>query len=110
MDSSLANLAQPARRVITPDKAAALRIQHDRSLRDNQFSSGEVEPPPCHGGSAIIYQQLPTHYTTYKIIPITPQLIPPTISNEIPIKAYRKIGRKSYRKIYRKSCSVGNGI
>jgi len=53
---------------------------------------------PCHGGSAIIYQQLPTHYTTYKIIPITPQPIPPTISNEIPIKAYRKLGRKSYRK------------
>ena len=44
----------------------------------------------CHGGSAIIYQQLPTHYTTYKIIPITPQPIPPTIPNEIPIKAYRK--------------------
>jgi len=24
-------------------------------------------------------------------------MIPPTISNEIPIKAYRKLGRKLYR-------------
>ena len=46
VNSSLAKLSQPARSVITPDNAAALRIQHDRCLRDNQFSSGEVEPPP----------------------------------------------------------------
>jgi hypothetical protein len=38
VNSSLAKLSQPARRVITPDIAAALRIQHDRSLRDDQVS------------------------------------------------------------------------
>ena len=57
-----------------------------------------------------LYQPLPTHYTTYKHHQQIPQPIPPTISNESPIKAYRKIGRKLGRKLYRKSCSVGNGI
>jgi len=39
VNSSLANLSQPVRRVIAPDKAAALCIQHDRSWPDNQLSN-----------------------------------------------------------------------
>jgi len=47
----------------------------------------------CHGGSVNLYQPIPP----IKTIPKTPQPIPYTISNEIPIKSYRKIGRKLCR-------------
>ena len=46
VNSSLANLSQPARRLIAPNKAAALRIQHNRSFCDDYVSRGEVEPSP----------------------------------------------------------------
>jgi hypothetical protein len=52
---------------------------------------------PCHGGSMNLYQPIPP----IKTIPKTPQPIPPIISNEIPIKAYRKAYRKLGRKSYR---------
>jgi hypothetical protein len=44
-----------------------------------------------------LYQPIPP----IKTIPKTPQPIPPIISNEIPIKAYRKAYRKLGRKSYR---------